>query len=146
MYKIIDRTARIAILLTAYGMVTTGTVIAGAGDIDKAETPTPVAAKSTDDNPYTGDPDAIAQGKALWRDTGCYSCHGGVGEGGVGPNLIDDEWVYKPTDKTLFKTIAKGRKGTNMVGWSKDLNDDQIWKVIAYIRSLYEGDPNKIIW
>ena len=64
----------------------------------------------------------------------------------MGPNLTDDQWVYKPTDKTLFKTISKGRKGTNMVGWSKDLDDDQIWKVIAYIRSLYQGDPHKIIW
>jgi mono/diheme cytochrome c family protein len=33
-----------------------------------------------------------------------------------------------------------------MVGWSKDLSDEQIWKLIAYIRSLYEGDPDKIIW
>ena len=69
-----------------------------------------------------------------------------VAEGGVGPSLIDDEWIYKPTDKTLFKTIAEGRKGTVMVGWSKELDPDQTWKVIAYIRSLYQGDPDKIIW
>ncbi len=33
-----------------------------------------------------------------------------------------------------------------MVGWSADLDSDQIWQVIAYIRSLYLGNPKKIIW
>ena len=33
-----------------------------------------------------------------------------------------------------------------MVGWSSSLTDEQIWKVIAYIRSLYKGDPGKVIW
>lgn len=143
MVKIIYRTAALAVLVSIVGAAAAN---AGAGDIDKAATPAPSATGDVDSNPYTTDTDAIAEGKSLWRDTGCYSCHGGVGEGGVGPNLTDDEWVYKPTDKTLFKTIAKGRKGTNMVGWSKDLDDDQIWKVVAYIRSLYQGDPDKVAW
>lgn len=119
---------------------------AGAGDIDKAEETRASAEKNEERNPYTGDAAAIEQGRKLWRKTGCYSCHGGVAEGGVGPSLIDDQWIYIPTDKTLFKTIAEGRKGTVMVGWSKELDPDQIWKVIAYIRSLYKGDPAKIIW
>jgi cytochrome c(L) len=121
-------------------------VYAGAGDIDtagRAETP---AAVNTEKNPYTGDAAAIEEGRKLWRKAGCYSCHGGVAEGGVGPSLIDDEWIYVPTDKTIYKAISEGRRGTVMVSWSKDLSSDQIWKVIAYIRSLYVGDPNKIIW
>ena len=97
-------------------------------------------------NPYTNDPAAIEQGQQLWAETGCYSCHGETAEGAVGPDLTDDEWVYRPTDKTLFKAIAKGRRGTNMVGWSDSLEPDEIWKIIAYIRSLYKGDPQKIIW
>ena len=119
---------------------------AGAGDIDSADQASPQAAADQERNPYTGDAAAIEEGRKLWRQTGCYSCHGGVAEGGVGPSLIDDEWVYVPSDKTLFKTISQGRKGTVMVGWSKELDPDQIWKVIAYIRSLYQGDPDKIIW
>ncbi len=99
-----------------------------------------------DANPFTGDPDAIAQGKRLWAETGCYACHGKEAGGAVGPDLTDDQWVYRPTDATIFKAIAKGRKGTTMVGWSGSLTDEQIWKVIAYIRSLYKGDPDKIIW
>ncbi len=138
---------RIAIVAAALALAAgaaTGAAHAGAGGID--DEAKPAAARDADTNPYTGDAAAIAAGKALWRDTGCYSCHGGLAEGGVGPDLTDDTWVYKPTDKMLFKTIAKGRSGTNMVGWSADLDDDEIWQVIAYIRSLYLGSPKKIIW
>ncbi len=134
---------RIAIV-TAALLVAAGMAHAGAGGID--DEAKPAAARDADTNPYTGDAAAIAAGKELWRDTGCYSCHGGLAEGGVGPDLTDDTWVYKPTDKTLFRTISKGRSGTNMVGWSADLDDDEIWQVIAYIRSLYLGNPKKIIW
>jgi cytochrome c(L) len=119
---------------------------AGAGDIDKTDQASPPVTVNQEKNPYAGDPAAIEEGRSLWRKTGCYSCHGGVAEGGVGPSLIDDEWIYRPTDKTLFKTISEGRKGTVMVSWSKELDPDQIWKVIAYIRSLYQGDPEKVIW
>ena len=114
---------------------------AGAGDAGGGP-----AGSGAGTNPFTGDAEAIAEGKRLWRKTGCYSCHGSVAEGGVGPSLTDDDWVYKPTDETLFKAIANGRAGTNMVGWSKDLDEEQIWKLIAFIRSLYQGDPNKVIW
>ena len=96
------------------------------------------AAGGNEKNPFTGDAEAIAEGKQLWADTGCYACHGA--------DLTDDEWVYRPTDATIFKAIARGRRGTTMVGWSDSLDDDQIWKVVAYIRSLYKGDPEKIIW
>ncbi len=106
----------------------------------------PPALAAGDTNPFTGDPEAIAEGKGLWAATGCYACHGKEAGGAVGPDLTDDQWVYRPTDATIFKAIAKGRKGTNMVGWSSSLTDEQIWKVIAYIRSLYKGDPGKIIW
>ncbi len=119
---------------------------AGAGDIDTADQARPPAAVNQEHNPYTGDAAAIEEGRNLWRKTGCYSCHGGVAEGGVGPSLTDDVWVYIPTDKTMFRTISKGRKGTVMVSWAKELDPEQIWKVIAFIRSLYQGDPNKIIW
>ena len=97
-------------------------------------------------NPLELNENNIKAGKKLWRKIGCYSCHGGNAEGGVGPSLQDDTWVYKPTDAMLFQTISKGRRGTNMVGWEKDLTTEEIWKIIIYIRSIYNGDPNKIIW
>ncbi len=99
-------------------------------------------------NPYTGNEPAIAEGHQLFLDTGCYSCHGHHAEGGMGPNLTGagNRWIYKPTDATLFRTISNGREGTNMAAWRDTLSPDQIWKIIAFIRSLYKGDPDKIVW
>lgn len=99
-----------------------------------------------DRNPYTGDPAAIADGKRLWAEAGCYACHGADAGGAVGPDLTDDQWTYRPTDRTVFRAIAQGRRGTVMVGWSDSLSDDEIWKIVAWLRSLYRGDPGKIIW
>jgi len=99
-------------------------------------------------NPYTGDAQAIAEGHQLFLDSGCYACHGHHAEGGMGPNLTGagNRWIYKPTDATLFRTISNGREGTNMAPWKDTLSQDQIWKIIAFIRSLYQGDPSKVVW
>ena len=105
-----------------------------------------VTSINIDNNPIEINAENILKGKKNWRKAGCYSCHGGNAEGGVGPNLQDDIWIYKPTDKMLFKTIAKGRKGTNMVGWESELDHYEIWEIIVYIRSIYLGDKDKIIW
>jgi cytochrome c(L) len=103
-------------------------------------------AEGTLKNPYTGNQQAIEEGHQLFLSTGCYSCHGHEATGGVGPNLTGESWIYKPTDETLFRTIRNGREGTNMAGWSDTLSSDEIWKIIAFIRSIYKGDPSKIIW
>ncbi len=99
-------------------------------------------------NPYTGNAQAIAEGHQLFLDTGCYACHGHHAEGGMGPNLTGagNRWIYKPTDATLFRTISNGREGTNMAPWKDTLSQDQIWKIIAFIRSIYQGDPSKVVW
>ena len=99
-------------------------------------------------NPYTGNAQAIAEGHQLFLDTGCYACHGHHAEGGMGPNLTGagNRWIYKPTDATLFRTISSGREGTNMAPWKDTLSQDQIWKIIAFIRSIYQGDPSKVVW
>jgi cytochrome c(L) len=99
-------------------------------------------------NPYTGDAQAIEEGHQLFLDNGCYSCHGHHAEGGMGPSLTGagNRWIYKPTDTTLFRTISNGREGTNMAPWKDTLSQDQIWKIIAFIRSLYQGDPSKVVW
>ena len=124
----------------------TGTALVGLAGVIGLIAHGAAAARDADKNPFTAQAEAIAEGKELWLKTGCYSCHGHEAEGAVGPDLTDDEWVYLPTDATLFKAIAKGRSGTTMVSWSKQLDDDQIWKIIAFLRSKYLGNPDKIIW
>lgn len=127
------------ILFIILFIIYTNVSYSGAGSSDEATI-------ENNKNPLEINEVNISKGKKNWRKAGCYSCHGGSAEGGVGPNLQDDIWIYKPTDKMMFKTIAKGRKGTNMVGWESELENNEIWEIIIYIRSIYTGDKNKIIW
>jgi len=83
--------------------------------------------------PYTGDAAAIAEGKKLF-DRNCAECHGD-GTGGSGPDLTDNEWLCGGSDAQIFATVSNGRPG-GMPSWSSDLKDDEIWKIIAFIRSL----------
>ena len=93
----------------------------------------PAAAKDIK-NPFEGKPEAIKAGEKLFDDK-CSECHMD-GTGGAGPNLTDDTWIYGGSDADVFETISGGRKG-GMPSWRSELSKDDIWKVIAYIRSLY---------
>src|SRR5262245_19312422 len=82
----------------------------------------------------------------------CNGGHGGTGGGGMGPPLTNQSWVYGSDDDTLFRLIALGtdqlqkqgysRKGSeNVVGPMPPMGTvlkapDDIWKVIAWIRSV----------
>ena len=94
----------------------------------------PVHSGDEPTNPFAGDAAAAVEGKQLFLKTGCYSCHGHEAEGAVGPDLTDDEWIYKPTDSMIFNTIAKGRRGTVMAPFSDQLAPEEIWKVVEFLR------------
>lgn len=97
-------------------------------------------------NPHTGNPEAIKEGRELYLQNGCSGCHGVMGGGGMGPPLLDDVWVFGSDDETLFKLIKGGIPQQTMPKVFAALPDDQVWKILAYIRSLYKGDPSKIDW
>jgi cytochrome c-L len=87
-------------------------------------------------NPYKGGADAIAQGKKLYSDF-CESCHLPDGSGRMGPTLIEDYHVHDEikTDVGLFEVIFGGAAGA-MQPFSKRMTQDEILKVMAYLRTL----------
>ena len=85
-------------------------------------------------NPYEGKPESIREGEKLF-DAKCADCHGGDAMGQSGPDLTDDKWIYGGSDAEVFETVMNGRKG-GMPSWKSELGKDDIWKVIAYVRSL----------
>jgi mono/diheme cytochrome c family protein len=98
-------------------------------------------------NPYTGDPEAIKEGRALFLKSGCSACHGVNGGGGMGPPLLGYKWKFGGDDETLFKLIRGEIPRQTMPSvFGKVLKQDEIWKIIAYIRTLYRGDPAGIVW
>ena len=104
-------------------------------------------------NPYTGDEEKIAEGRKLYLRWNCYGCHGSQGGGGMGPALNDEEWRYGGDDANVLETIQKGRQGgmptfecRAPATAGQALKDDGIWKMIAYVRAYYKGDPSKVLW
>jgi cytochrome c-L len=87
-------------------------------------------------NPYQGKSDAISQGKKLYGDF-CESCHLPDGSGRMGPSLIADSHVHEQikTDVGLFEVVFGGAAGA-MQPFSKRMTQDEILKVMAYLRTL----------
>jgi cytochrome c oxidase cbb3-type subunit III len=86
-------------------------------------------------NPYAQDPIALADGRRLFVWFNCYGCHGGHAGGGMGPSLRDVTWIYGNSDANIFNSIAEGR-ANGMPAWGTKLPEDQIWKIVAYIKSM----------
>jgi cytochrome c(L) len=97
-------------------------------------------------NPYTGKPEVIQEGRTLFLQNGCSGCHGVMGGGGMGPPLLGRTWKYGSDDETLYKLIKGQIPEQKMPKVFGFLEDDQVWKIITYIRSLYKGDPDKVDW
>ncbi len=97
-------------------------------------------------NPYTGKAEAIQQGRGLYLQNGCSACHGVMGGGGMGMPLLDDVWKFGSDDETLVKLIKGQIPEQTMPKIYGHLSDDDVWKLIAYIRSIYQGDPSRINW
>ena len=113
-------------------------------------------------NPYTGKPDMIEAGKHVFQGSSCNGCHGGGGGGGICPSLKNAIWVYGSDDDTLFRLIALGSDGLAKKGYVRKgmenvvapmppfggilKSDDEEFKLIAYVHSLYDGPKDRINW
>lgn len=88
-------------------------------------------------NPYDGDADAIAAGKALY-DEHCQACHRPDGSGGMGPSLIDDVYINARanTDVGVFEIIHSGSSGAMRSFAKRGMTQDEMLKIIAYVHTL----------
>ena len=86
-------------------------------------------------NPYGTQFGAIEEGRFLYIRMNCAYCHAFDGTGGMGPDLTDNQWRYGSSDADVFETIYRGR-AQGMPAWGNVLTEDQIWKLVSYVRSL----------
>ncbi|MFI4950569.1 MAG: c-type cytochrome [Caulobacterales bacterium] len=83
---------------------------------------------------YDGNPQAIADGKRYFAWYNCGGCHFNGG-GGIGPALMDQQWIYGGRIDEIHNSIAQGRPN-GMPTWQQKIPDEQIWEIAAYVRSL----------
>jgi len=111
-------------------------------------------------NPYN---DKIAEmteeGHKKYLSFSCNGCHGGGGGGGMCIPLTNDTWVYGPDDDTVFRLIALGSVDLTKAGYKRVKSEmvvgpmppfggiiktsDDLWKVIAWMRSVAPGSEKK---
>ncbi|HEV3162849.1 MAG TPA: c-type cytochrome [Isosphaeraceae bacterium] len=92
----------------------------------------------------TPDQAVLDEGRGLFRGL-CSGCHGGVGRGGKGPDLTDDRWIHGAADDDIARVIRNGVPQTTMKKMGESLKEDQIRKLIVYIRSLARS-PSESPW
>jgi cytochrome c oxidase cbb3-type subunit III len=85
-------------------------------------------------NPYDENAYAVSQGQRLYAWYNCAGCHANGG-GGMGPALMDDEWVYGSGPANIYQTIMQGRPN-GMPSWAGRIPDSQVWQIVAYVRSM----------
>jgi putative heme-binding domain-containing protein len=93
-------------------------------------------------NPFQSDPQAVEAGRAAFRIY-CSPCHGIRAEGGRGPDLTRGIYSVGERDADLFAVISNGAPGTEMPSFSLGLGDENIWRVISYLRSVTRRDAGK---
>jgi len=77
----------------------------------------------------------LSSGEKIFMQN-CKACHGGMGEGGIGPNLTDDYWLHGGDIKSVFKIVKYGVQEKGMQSWKKSLSAVQMQQVSSYIKSI----------
>jgi mono/diheme cytochrome c family protein len=99
-------------------------------------------------NPVTATPDSMAAAAKIYAKL-CANCHGAGGRGngrlaagmaayGRRPSdLTDDIWQHGSTDGEMFVVIRDGiGPDFHMDAFARLIPDEDIWRVVHYIRSL----------
>ncbi len=86
-------------------------------------------------NPFGQNRVALMEGRRLFDRYNCSGCHGGHAGGGMGPSLRDPVWIYGSSDAHIFDSIAQGR-AHGMPSWGNEIPQEEIWKLVAYIKSM----------
>jgi cytochrome c oxidase cbb3-type subunit III len=84
--------------------------------------------------PYENNAYAVAEGQKLYEQFNCVGCHF-HGGGGIGPPLMDANWVYGSQPQNVHDTIVEGRPN-GMPSFRGRIADYQVWQIVAYIRSM----------
>ncbi|PCI73581.1 MAG: hypothetical protein COB20_16150 [SAR86 cluster bacterium] len=98
----------------------------------------PESADTAEVQAFMADASALARGQAIFAGSCASFCHTMETEAELDASfLFDCQWNHGSTDQDIFNTVTNGVIGTRMVGFGSNFpeGDDDLWKVIAYLRS-----------
>ncbi len=90
------------------------------------------------------DAKVLATGKSVFKDK-CTKCHGpgGLGDGpDADPehredmDLTNGKRADRNPDGVVFYKVSNGRRKPKMPAFKEELNEQQIWSVVAYVQTL----------
>lgn len=84
----------------------------------------------------------VSEGQRLYTEFNCVECHA-HGGGGIGPPLIDDEWIYGSSSPQIVATLIQGRPN-GMPSYRRLLTEQQMWQIAAYVRSMAGQVPKDV--
>ena len=86
---------------------------------------------------FMADPEAVARGEALFIGTCAGYCHKTTPEETDAVFLFDCQWKHGGSDQEIFDVVTIGVPSTRMVGFGSNFpeGEDDLWKIIAYLRS-----------
>lgn len=83
-----------------------------------------------------GSDSALVGAGATLFQTNCLPCHGVKGEGKIGPNLTDDQWLRGGNPSAIHQTIVEGVVAKGMPAWLPMLGADGVRAVTAFVLSV----------
>lgn len=86
------------------------------------------------------DSESVDKGKSIYT-TNCVACHGTNGEGLIGPNFCDTNWIHGGAINDLVRIINVGVPSKGMIPWDKTLTPVQILQVASYILTFEGTNP-----
>ena len=103
---------------------------------------------------YVGSSDSITRGKKLYKDYGCFNCHGETGRGdGPSSEVLEDNWGDKilafdfssgplkggSGPMEIYRTFVTGLDGTPMPSYEDSLDEQQRWDLVSFCMELMQG-------
>ena len=81
----------------------------------------------------------IERGQEIYNQI-CFNCHGPDLDGGIGPNLVDSYWKNGDSHDAIYRSIAKGVSGTEMIAYELVYSEKDLQSLTEFIIYKQEGN------
>ncbi len=81
------------------------------------------------------DQNMVSAGKSVFA-TRCQPCHADQGQGNIGPNLTDMQWIHGGHLMEIYQTVSSGVASKGMPAWQRQLSPTELRQVVAFVGSL----------